>query len=198
MSGGFMQARAASVLDVLGDDFWAWWRTGVGAGLVALLLALVLGASFDSSAHPDIAGLIKLLTTAALATCMATVAYVAIKRLHRWRQVGALRRLPVAWMAPRWDAVGLLLVVTLTWIVLATWACVSVVTADTDGRATAPWVVAVLVVTACSAAFGRWERSVWSQALATILTFYVYSSMGSVSQAVEGVSTGQLLTMAAI
>lgn len=198
MSTDLARARAASVLDVLGDDFWAWWRTGVGAGLVALLLALVLGASFDSNAHPDIAGLVKLLTTAALATCMATVAHVAVKRLHRWRQIGSLRRLPVAQTAPRWDAIALLLAASLAWIVLATWACVSVVTADIDGRATAPWVVAVLVVTACSAAFGRWERSVWSQALATILMFYVYSSMGSVAQAVVGLSAAQVLIMAAL
>jgi len=197
MSTDLARARAASVLDVLGDDFWAWWRTAVSAGLVVLLLALMLAASLDGKLAPDTVLLVKLLTTGVLAACMATVAYVSIKRLHRWRQVGALRRLPVGRTAPRWDALGLLLVATLAWMALATSACVGAVTTDFDGGAAAPWAVALLVVTAGSAAFGRWEKSLWTQALAVILTLYFYLGISSVAQTVQGWTQAQTWAMAA-
>lgn len=197
MSTDLARARAASVLDVLGDDFWAWWRTCMGLGLLALLLALVMAASLDAGLQADVAMLVHLLATATFATCMATVAYVATKRLHRWRLFGTLRRLPVAHPAPRWDAVGLLLMATLAWIVLANWAFLSATSTDVDGWTPAPWVVLVLAVTAGSAAFGRWEKSVWSQALATLLLFYVYLRMNSIAQTAVGLTKAQLSGMAA-
>lgn len=185
MSGDLVRARAASVLDVLGDDFWAWWRTGVSAGLVVLLLAMALAAVFDTNRSPDLALLIKLLTTATMGAFMATVTYVSVKRLHRWRQLGALRRLPVAESAPRWDASAFLLLATLAWMGLATWACSSVVTSSADENSAGSWVLALLLITAGAAAFGRWERSLWSQGLAMGLTAYISLGMDSVAQMVE-------------
>jgi hypothetical protein len=160
------RARAASVLDVLGDDFWAWWRTGMVAGLLTLLAALLALGTLAPSGSVWYLEVLLFAAALLLGACASVVAYVAALRSRRWGSVLRQRRLPAAQPRQRWDAAGYVVVGTLAWVSVALWALASAAYAERDSlSAASPWIVAVLVIASTAGTAGKAGETLWTQTL---------------------------------
>jgi len=198
MSGDLVRARSASVADALGDDFWAWWRTAMVAGLLAMLAALL---AMGTLAPSDTTWYLEaLLFTVAwlLGTCATVVAYVAALRCQRWGSVHRERRLPVTKVRQRWDAVGYLVMATVVWVALALWSVAAAAYPNRNGVSTAsPWIVAVLVAASTAGLVAKAGQSLSSQALSAALMVTIYLGLGPLLREWQNIP-GSALSAAAI
>jgi hypothetical protein len=193
MNADRARASAASVLDAMGDDFWAWWRTTVGGALLLMLGILVL-AALNIPMTTTLVHAVMLTSTLLLGYGVLVVTYLASKRASRWQQVQAERRLPSRRATPRQEPLGLLIAGTLAWVSLATGIAEVVLSEQQDfWTSAAPWMTALLVMGAAGAVLGRWDRG-WVGRLGALIVFFVYlGSQDFVGNTVKALSTLQLL-----
>jgi hypothetical protein len=193
------RASAASVFDALGSDFWAWWRTTMGAGLLALLLAIVavgFGSPTEGSFGSD---LVLMLGALGLSACMGVVGFLAAQRHHRWAHLRGERRLPGIGAAPHLDAIGYLALATLLWVGLAIWAIAAAVHPIGHTLSTAaPWIAVALVGTAVASASVKLVSNGERQALAALAYLVLYLSMGPVLNAILDMHWGVLVAVAVL
>lgn len=188
MNRDLVRARAASVLDALGDDFWAWWRTAMVAGLLAMLAGLL---AMGTLAPSDSAWYLEMLFFVAvmlLGACATVVAHLAALRGRRWSSVHRERRLPVAQTRQRWDAVGTLVTGTLGWVALALWAVAAAVYANRDALAAAlPWIATVLVIAGTAGAAGKAGETLLTQTLSVGLMLLIYVGLGPAMRLLQNI-----------
>ncbi len=198
MNSELVRARAASVLDALGDDFWAWWRTALVAGLLAMLAALLAMGTVAPSDTTWYFEALLFIGAYVLGTCATVVAYVAALRCRRWGLVHRERRLPVTQIRQRWDAVGTLVMGTLVWVALALWAVAAAAYPNRDGLSTAsPWIVAVFVAASTAGLVAKAGQRLSSQALSAALMVAIYLAIGPILREWQNIP-GSALTTAAI
>lgn len=192
------RAGAASVLDALGADFWAWWRATVGGGLLVLLLGLGLMVTADPAERHWGFGLGVILMACALATGLGGVAIKASQRHASWQRMQAQRRLPCSVGASRWDAVGYTLLGAWAWsAAVLMMAAVGAQLHEATWANARAWLSGLLAVTAIAAAIGRPIDNWPAKLLLGLLSLQVFFGRPLVMTAANS-SQGQLLALGAV
>jgi hypothetical protein len=198
MNAARARAGAASVLDALGADFWAWWRATVGGGLLVLLLGLGLMATADPAERHWGFSFGVILMACAVAIGLGGVAIKASQRHARWQRMQAQRRLPCTLGAARWDAVGYTLLGAWAWCAGA--LMVAAIGAQLNEATWAnawAWLFNLLAVTSIAAAIGRPIDNWPAKLLLGLLSLQVFFGRPLVMTATNS-SPGQLLALGAV
>jgi hypothetical protein len=178
MNANRARASAASALDVLGSDFWVWWRFAMGLAFFVMLLSYGLLALYTPSEWDFALEGTQFGLSALLVIYVAAMGFWATQRRHRWDQLAFERRLPAQDDGHRWGSVGLLVTGTLFWMALVLFALAAATATDRCAWDTAaPWAVTALVVTGCASAYAKAGKNVLSQSLAGLFMVAYFASV---------------------